>query len=738
MSANWNAAVLTENTVVLCEKPDQARKHAELFGIAEQGRGFIKARNGWTFTYAIGHLAELLTPDEMDPKYKRWELSTLPIIPTEWRFKPIAEKKDQFQTVVKLLKPAKTIVIATDCGREGELIARILVQQSGNTKHQLKRFWSSSLDQESLKNAWHNLKDGHDYDTLFEESILRQRCDWLWGMNLTRAATLTLAPPKVVYPIGRVQTTVSGLMVRRHLAIKNFVSKDFFELTATVATAKGPVRLRYAPKDETKRIYDSNQAQALASQATGATGPLHVENNPRRESPPPFPRLSDLQKEANKRWNWSLYKTLDIAQELYDADYASYPRSDSTKVPTEQLNTVGPILEGIIGLGVVPHLNVTGVAQPVLRKDRFIPEAQLQNEADHHAIIPTLSFPSIDRLSEDQAKLYAMIAFWFIRAVSPDYEYNECVVAMNANGVPLRSIGKTPLKMGFKALSMKHAADADAEQDAPQDDTTSLPALSNGEPGRVDKVDVDAKKTTPPAYYTEASLLEDMISIHKFVDNPAYKARLSENAGIGTEATRAATIKELRKRKFIIPRPGSKKQIDASPETIEMIQRIPPQLIDPALTAVWEEYMSAVRHGRATFSDCMNAITTMLVKHVTFFQNMGLNAARSADETARESKLEHNGHTAKCPDCGKPMGYRVGDYGGYWSCTGYPACKTRLKADAQGKPLPRVELTLGETCPKCKKKPLALRDGPRGKFWACTGFPKCKHSEPALGDKATS
>ncbi|HEK4043795.1 TPA: topoisomerase DNA-binding C4 zinc finger domain-containing protein [Pseudomonas aeruginosa] len=719
---------MANTTVVLFEKPDQARKHGAFMGIAQQNRGYLVAKNGWILTHAIGHLAELLEPDEISPEYKRWTLNGLPIRPGEWRYKAVAEKKEQYKVVIDLLKKADEIIIATDCGREGELIARELIGISGNTKAKLQRFWASSLDEESLRKAWNALRNGREFDGLYLASLIRQRCDWLWGMNLSRAATLALAPPKVVYPIGRVQTPVVALVVWRHLAIKNFVPKDYFELSATIATQKGTLKLRYAPRDDEKRIKDRPSAQAMADRATGATGPLQVEKNTRKETPPPFPRLSDLQKEANRRWSWSLDKTLDVAQELYDAEYATYPRTDSTKMPTEQIDSVVPILQGLIQNGMVPPLSVTGTKEPIYRKDRFVPDAVIQEESEHHAILPTLNFPSMERLSADQQKLYGMIAFWFIRAISPDYGFSECVVSMNANGVPLKATGKTPLQQGFKALSMKHAADADAEQEpAAEDQNAVFPPLDNGDQGRVDKVEIEAKKTTPPAYYTEASLLDDMMSIHKFVENPAYKARLKEKSGLGTEATRAATVKDLRKRKLIIPR--GKKQIDAPPATIAMIQRLPKQLVDPGLTAVWEDYMEEVRHGRADFNQVMAAIEQMIAKHVSFFQNLGLNEERASNDAKFELKLEHNGHKANCPECSKPMGYREGQYGGFWSCSGYPDCTGRLKADPTGKPLPPVQLQLGAMCPKCKKKPLAMRTGPRGQFWACTGFPKCKHTE---------
>ncbi|MDG4418220.1 DNA topoisomerase, partial [Pseudomonas aeruginosa] len=282
---------MANTTVVLFEKPDQARKHGAFMGIAQQNRGYLVAKNGWILTHAIGHLAELLEPDEISPEYKRWTLNGLPIRPGEWRYKAVAEKKEQYKVVIDLLKKADEIIIATDCGREGELIARELIGISGNTKAKLQRFWASSLDEESLRKAWNALRNGREFDGLYLASLIRQRCDWLWGMNLSRAATLALAPPKVVYPIGRVQTPVVALVVWRHLAIKNFVPKDYFELSATIATQKGTLKLRYAPRDDEKRIKDRPSAQAMADRATGATGPLQVEKNTRKETPPPFPRL---------------------------------------------------------------------------------------------------------------------------------------------------------------------------------------------------------------------------------------------------------------------------------------------------------------------------------------------------------------------------------------------------------------------------------------------------------------
>lgn len=725
------------NTVVICEKPDQARKHAAHFGVASSGTGFIKARNGWVFTWSIGHMIEMREPGDMDPVWSSWSLETLPVIPSQWKFVAAPKKGDQLKIVLGLLKQADEIIIATDCGREGELIGRELIELSGNKKYKLRRFWSSSLDEASLANAWRALRPGEELDTLHQAALIRSRFDYMWGMTNSRGATLCFAPRKVVFPVGRVQTPVLNLVVMRHLAIKSFVPKVFFTLAAEVNTSAGPLVMTYAPEADEHRLWDKAKADQLAASIKGATAALSVESADKKSSPPKFPSLTDLQKAAGSRWYWSIDKTLAVAQELYEAEYITYPRTECNLMPEEQISTIPGIIRGLVDAEWVKPLGVTGTAEPLLRRDRIKPNAAIQADFDHHAVLPGVKVPR--GLQGDQAMLFRMIALWFVRALAPDYEYNQVDAGLNVGGIILRAKGVTPLRLGYKALETGEMSEEDLKKAAEE---KTLPPITDGMPGTVEDIDVKQGKTTPPPYYSEDTLLTDMVSVHKFVKNPEHKARLKETSGLGTVATRANIIAELRRRKLIVPGPG-KGKIDCSADAITLIQSLPDLLKDPGQTAIWEDCMDNVRKGTIPFSDAMRAAESAVRRCAEIFQSKGVGQARSTDagDRARAAAAapvtEFNGHAASCPVCSSPMGYVAnGKFGPFWGCT-VRECKGIMKAGPDGKPIPKAATTVGDTCPKCKKHKMVVRNGSNGPFWACSGFPKCKHTMPVESGATT-
>ncbi|AVX92964.1 hypothetical protein PkP19E3_32860 (plasmid) [Pseudomonas koreensis] len=706
-------------TVVLCEKPTQSKVHASLFGIAESGAGYHKAKNGWIFTHSIGHMVEMVEPGDLEPRWKNWDLENLPIIPKTWKMAAYKDKAEQLKTVLRLLKSADEIIIATDCGREGELIGRELIDLSGNSKYRLLRFWSSSLDEASLRAAWNKLRDGREFDTLHQAALVRSRFDYMWGMTNSRGATLTFAPSGTVFPIGRVQTPVLNLVVIRHLAIVNFTPQVFFTLAALVNTSAGDVVMTFAPKGHEHRLWEKSKADALAASIQGTRGQLAVESNDKRESPPKFPSQSDLQKECSRRWKWTLDHTLDIGQSLYDAKYISYPRTGCNLMPEEQIPDVPGILTGLEGAGWVPSLSITGTPTPIYRKDRIQPDSEIQKNFDHHAILPTTSIPT--GLSGDEKLLYQLIVLYYIRALSPDYEYNQVDATLPAGGILLKASGVTPLKLGFKALEPKAA---ESTQDDSDKGTKQLPPLTDGMDALVQRVDVKQGVTKAPPYYTEGTLLDDMINVHKFVTAPEQRARLKETSGLGTEATRANMVKELRNRKLIIPGP-KKGDIDCSEKSLLLIQSIPDILKDPGQTAIWEDYMDHVRFKRITFEDAMGAANNAVERCALFYKQKGMNQERA---DAMKPIFEFNGFATNCPTCSKPMAYlKNGKFGPYWACSDRE-CKTSLKAAQDGKPIPKADAVVGELCEKCKKKHLVLRQSSKGPFWACSGFPKCKHT----------
>nr|WP_083848826.1 DNA topoisomerase [Pseudomonas luteola] len=717
--------MMTGSTVVLCEKPSQAQAHAQLFGIADKGKGFIKVKNGWIFTWSIGHMVEMLTPDKLDAKWEKgWSLETLPIIPSVWRMGAAQGKADQLKIVLGLLKSATEIIIATDCGREGELIGRELIELSGNRKHTLRRFWCSSLDEVSLRAAWKSLRDGREFDTLYHAALLRQRFDYMWGMTNSRGATLVYAPPNVMFPIGRVQTPTLYLVVLRHLAITNFVPRIFFTLQAQVDTPVGSLTMSFAPKGDEHRLWEKSRAETIAHAVRNTRGQLSVESKDRKQAPPKFPSLSDLQKEASRRWKWTLDRTLDTCQALYDNEYVSYPRTSCNFMPEEQMSEVPGILAALQRNGWAPPLSVTGTHQPLYRRDRIKPQSVIEADYDHHAILPTATAPN--GLTGDEQLLYQLIVLYYVRSFAPDYEYNEVNIALPASEILLTASGTTPLKQGFKALEATAARpDEDGDEADQPGGNNKLPPVLDGMAALVRDVEVVQGQTKAPAYYTEGTLLGDMIGIHKYVQNAEHRARLKETSGLGTEATRAPTIKEHRARGLIVQKDKKKGTIDCSPNALMLIQSIPQHLRDPGQTAIWEDYMDQVRSGKISFESAMDAATNMINKCAVFFQSQGLNKERATHQTP---VLEHNGYAASCPTCSKPLSFRKnGKFGPYWACTD-TQCKTTMKAAPDGKPVPKIEAAKGDLCPKCQKHHLVLRNGPKGHFWSCGGYPKCKHT----------
>lgn len=620
--------------VWICEKPSQAKDIAMVLGNPRRSNGYIRTEEG-AVTWAIGHLLEQVNPDGYDPAYKQWSLDTLPILPRSWKVQPRNDVKEQLKAIEWLLKKADEVVIATDADREGEMIGRELLDHFNYTGP-VSRLWLSALDEASIRKALGNIRPGRETEPLYQAALARSHADWLVGMNLTRAATLTLSAGGVL-SVGRVQTPALALIVRRDLDIESFKSRKFYEVVAEVSIGQGRLTMRHARPEE-DRIFDRHVAEAIAEKVKGAKGPLSIKTERKKQAPPKLFSLSGLQKEANKKWGWSADHTLQVAQALYEKHKATtYPRSDCSYLPEEQKDDATDILQILKG---VPCLSGQVSDFPKFRKTVF----NTEKVTAHHAIIPTTTAPSIGNMSEDEKKAYLLVARSYLASLSADHEFDQTTVSMNVNGVSFKASGKITIEEGWKSIYSLSADLGNTGFKKVAERANPLPPLENGVSGEIMSSKIEEKETKPPARYTEGTLISDMAAVAKFVDAPAIKSRLKETSGIGTEATRASIIEVLKKRGFIEVKG---KSIISSPAGRALIEALPYELSDPGVTALWEDGLHSVEEGGSTCSQFVEGIEANVsqqiqkLRQIEDVRNIQGAGGSKAGGSARHSKKKN-------------------------------------------------------------------------------------------------
>lgn len=442
---------LPPGTVILTEKPSVAGDIAKAISKSPtKTSSYFETESGVYLPWAVGHLLEQAMPEQYNPEWKRWSWDTLPILINDWKMQVRDKAAPQLAAIGRLLKNTPLVVIATDAGREGELIAREILEWH-RYSGPLKRLWLQAMTQKDILKGFANLKEGSATEGLHQAALARQRADFLYGINGTRATTLGIKHFKQMYPLGRVQTPTLYLVVKRAQDIRGFQSKEYFELQAEVRTASGhTLKLMHAPREE-NRIFDRAAAQALADRAAGAQSPLSVVNTSEKEAPP-FPHtLATLQQEANKVLGWSAQKTLDVAQVLYEKYKAiSYPRTGCQYLSAAQKEEVPRTLEDVSqvmpeAVGILSRMGVD-------LRDKVFNDAKLE---DHHALVPkdpsTLLKAGLDSNSEEM-NLYRLVSLRYLRAMAPDMLFDKTAVKMNANGVEFSTTGKVITSPGWRAL----------------------------------------------------------------------------------------------------------------------------------------------------------------------------------------------------------------------------------------------------------------------------------------------
>ena len=614
--------------VCVAEKPSVGRDIARVLGANTQHDGFMEG-NGYCVTWTFGHLCALLDPHEYNEQWKGWNLSSLPMVPLRFGIKVSEDKgvQKQFNTIKNLIARADEVINCGDAGQEGELIQRWVYQKAG-CKVPVKRLWISSLTEEAIREGFQKLKDQSEYQRLYEAGMMRAIGDWLLGMNATRAYTLRFAKgvgkDRQVLSIGRVQTPTLALIVKRQHEIENFVPRTYWELKTiyrdTTFSALLPV------EEDDYAITSLEKGQALVDSIKNL--PLEITSVEKKKGVEYAPRLFDLtslQVECNKKFGLSADDTLKIIQSLYEKHVTTYPRVDTTYLSDDIYPKVPATLQGIKDYfpQVTPLLPLQADGKKgagSLPKSKKVFDNK--KVTDHHAIIPTGQRP--DNLSELERKVYNLVALRFIAAFYPDCEVSNTTVLAKAGDVDFKVTGRQILKMGWREVFAK-----EKQEDESQEEQKSLPAFVKGESGPHEP-QLQEKTTTPPKYYTEATLLRAMETAGKTVEDEELRDAMKEN-GIGRPSTRAAIIEKLFQRKYIV---REKKNIHATPLGINLIQTIISPLLKSAeLTGLWEKKLREIERGTFTAQQFLDELKQM------------------TSEVVRDVKADKAG--MRCPVCGK-------------------------------------------------------------------------------------
>ena len=614
--------------VCVAEKPSVGRDIARVLGANTQHDGFMEG-NGYCVTWTFGHLCALLDPHEYNEQWKGWNLSSLPMVPLRFGIKVSEDKgvQKQFNTIKNLIARADEVINCGDAGQEGELIQRWVYQKAG-CKVPVKRLWISSLTEEAIREGFQKLKDQSEYQRLYEAGLMRAIGDWLLGMNATRAYTLRFAKgvgkDRQVLSIGRVQTPTLALIVKRQHEIENFVPRTYWELKTiyrdTTFSALLPV------EEDDYAITSLEKGQALVDSIKDL--PLEITSVEKKKGVEYAPRLFDLtslQVECNKKFALSADDTLKIIQSLYEKHVTTYPRVDTTYLSDDIYPKVPATLQGIKDYfpQVTPLLPLQADGKKgagSLPKSKKVFDNK--KVTDHHAIIPTGQRP--DNLSELERKVYNLVALRFIAAFYPDCEVSNTTVLAKAGDVDFKVTGRQILKMGWREVFAK-----EKQEDESQEEQKSLPAFVKGESGPHEP-QLQEKTTTPPKYYTEATLLRAMETAGKTVEDEELRDAMKEN-GIGRPSTRAAIIEKLFQRKYIV---REKKNIHATPLGINLIQTIISPLLKSAeLTGLWEKKLREIERGTFTAQQFLDELKQM------------------TSEVVRDVKADKAG--MRCPVCGK-------------------------------------------------------------------------------------
>jgi DNA topoisomerase-3 len=656
-------------TLVLAEKPSVGKDIARVLGCNQTHKNYIEGPK-YIVTWALGHLVELAEPDDYDAKYKTWKLEDLPILPERMRLKVIRETSHQFRAISQLAKRSdiKELIIATDAGREGELVARWIMELI-KWKKPFKRLWISSQTDKAIKEGFANAKPGPAYDNLYQSAVCRAEADWLIGLNVTRALTTKY---NAQLAAGRVQTPTLAMIIQREEEIRKFKPTEYWTLTADFGTFTGMWR---SSTNQNSRIFKKETAQTIERKIAEKKGKVaRLKTSEKAEAHPLAYDLTELQRDANKRYGFSAKHTSNVLQKLYEQHkLVTYPRTDSRYLTSDMVPTLKSRLESI---EVGPYASLV---RPLLKQKSLHITKRIVDDnkvTDHHAIIPTEEPVHLGDLTNDERKLYDLIVRRFIALFYPAYRYDSIQLTVEVAGEAFHAKGKVVKDTGWKEVygqeSVQQEEDAEGDELAAQ----LLPALKEGDTVTVKRSHIQNHLTKPPLRYTESDLL----------------ARMEKN-NLGTPATRADIIEKLL-HTDTIERQGNR--LHPTKKGLQLIELVAEELRSPELTAKWERQLEDIARGKGNAKQFLSDIRRQaqaLVKEIA---------------TSDIEYKPHNVTGSKCPECGKNLQEFKGKRGKMLLCPDRE-CGYRRSAEKQ---------LSNKRCPQCKKK-MELRTGKAGKFVQC-------------------
>ncbi len=690
----------------LCEKPSQGRDVAAVLGCHDKSEGALKGGND-VVTWGFGHVLSQADPEAYDPTLKVWAYDTLPIVPPVWKMVVPADKKKQFKVIEGLLRQATEVVIATDADREGEVIARELLDYC-SYQGPVSRLWLSALDEASVRKALNTLKPGVETEPLYWAGLGRSQADWLLGMNLTRLCSLVAkeAGYREVFSIGRVQTPTLRLVVERDLAISRFVSKPFFDVMANLDLGfDAKWQVPESVGDEAGRCLAKHYADSVVSQCQGQSATVSVFDTKRKKvKHPALFFLSALQKRMSSRYGYSAQQVLDIAQALYEKHkLTTYPRSDCAFLPLTQFDEVAGIVSG---LSSVPAFQTWCQGADLSLKSGCWNDKKVA-QSSHHAIIPTGKTPDLSALTEPERNVFNEIVQRYLAQFYPMAEDDATTVELCCGEHRFKTQGSVERVKGWRVLLCGEVHEEEPDEGKGEARGQSLPTLHVGQTLRVTHARVMEKKTTPPAYFTEGTLLDAMANIARSENiPPQFKAILKETAGLGTEATRAAIIETLKKRGFLEAKgAGKTKRLMSTESGRALIAALPDEISNPVMTAIWEQALDSIEKRAMTLDEFMQRQEGFVRAIVAKVKNGDI-------KLTLPKKVEV---THPCPLCSQPMHLREGK-SKFWACSNKENCNLILD-NARGKPVAHQKCSCGNGVQVRKS------GKEKGKFyWSCSAW----------------
>ncbi|WP_353095412.1 DNA topoisomerase III [Tissierella praeacuta] len=669
--------------LVLAEKPSVGRDIARVLNCKKKGNGCIEG-DKYIVTWALGHLVTLADPEQYNKKYKTWNMEDLPMLPDRMKLEVIRQSSKQFYSVREQMnrKDVGEIIIATDAGREGELVARWIIEKA-NIKKPIKRLWISSVTDKAIKDGFNNLKDGRLYENLYSSAVARAEADWIVGINGTRALTVKY---NAQLSCGRVQTPTLSMIAQREEEIKRFVPKDYYGIAANTKELK--LTWQDNNTKDIKTFDKGKSDKILESIKSKDAKVVEVEKSLKKKYSPALYDLTELQRDANRIFGYSAKETLSIMQRLYENHkILTYPRTDSRYISDDIVGTLKDRIKSC-GIGQYQKIASKILNSPIKANKSFVDNSKV---TDHHAIIPTEQRVLLSELNDNERKIYDLVVKRFLSVLYAPFEYEQTVIKAKIGDENFIAKGKRTISLGWKEVYSNNYYDEDEEENEDQ----NLPVINKGDTLKVTSLGQSTGKTKPPAPFNEGTLLQAMENPVKYMsdESKTLKKIIGETGGIGTVATRADIIEKLFNT-FLIEKNG--KDIFITSKGKQLLDLVPEELKSPALTAEWEQKLGLISQGKLNKNS--------FIKEMKEYSKIVVKEIKNSDETFRHDNMTRN----KCPECGKFMLEVKGKKGKMYVCQDRE-CGYRKS----------ISKITNARCPNCKKK-LELRGEGEGQIFACS------------------